>query len=101
MNNQVTVETLLKVFISEVVECIKTPSQVDENSYVNSEPKYFEMRVRTQVGGSYWALRGISSQVFNHGDAVHFENRAQEFFHNHCRNVMDAYEGLNLPEYQD
>lgn len=101
MNNQVTVETLLKVFISEVVECIKTPTQVDENSYYNSEPKYFELRVRTQVGGAYWALRGISSQVFKHSDSLEFEKRSQEFFHTHCRNIMDAYEGLNTPEYQD
>jgi hypothetical protein len=96
----IKVDTLLKVFIGEVVECIKRPCDVDKYAMAYNEPKTFEVRVATQVGGAYWSLRAVSSQL-SYTESSEFENRANEFFHTHCRNIMDAYEGLDTPEYQD
>jgi len=85
--------TLLRAFISEVIECVKQPEQVDEYAMSYCEPKRFEVRVTTQVGGAYYALRAVATQL-SYADSAEFENRANDFFHNHCRNIMDAYEGL-------
>jgi len=91
---------LLKAFISEVIECVRTPDQVDKYAMAYNQPKSFEVRVTTQVGGAYYALRAVSTEL-SYTEAGEFEKRANEFFHNHCRNIMDAYEGLDTSEYQD
>lgn len=96
----ITSKTLLSAFISEVVECVKKPEHVDKYASSYSEPKIFEVRVTTQVGGAYWALRAVSNQL-SCAESNEFEKRAQEFFHAHCRNIMDAYEGIDVTEYQD
>mgnify|MGYP001205369736 CR=1 FL=1 len=97
----ITLENMLNSFASEVVECVKRPKDVDDYSTSYCEPKRFEVRVRTQVGGAFWALRAVSSHL-SYSDANEFENRAQEFFHNHCKNIMDLHDGLEFnSEYQD
>jgi hypothetical protein len=96
----ITLENMLQAFASEVVEWVKRPKDVDEYSTSYNEPKTFEVRVRTQVGGAFWALRSISSDL-SYAEANEFERRCQEFFHNHCKNIMDLHDGVKTPEYQD
>jgi len=96
----ITVKTLLRAFISEVVEDIVRPEDVDKFSVSYDQPKKFEPRVSCKVGGAYWALRAVCREL-SYSDAREFETRTQEFFHQHCKNIMDAYDGLDLSEYQD
>lgn len=96
----ITVKTLLSAYISEVVEDIVRPEDVDKYSVAFNEPKTFEPRVTCKVGGAYWALRAVCREL-SYDDAKEFEARSKEFFHQHCKNIMDAYDGLDLSEYQD
>lgn len=96
----ITVKALLRAYISEVAEDIVRPEDVDKYSVAFSEPKTFEPRVSSKVGGAYWALRAVCREL-SYSDAKEFETRSQEFFHRHCKNIMDAYDGLDLSEYQD
>ena len=96
----ITAKTLLRAFISEVVEDIVRPEDVDKFSVSYDQPKKFEPRVSCKVGGAYWALRAVTREL-SYAEAGEFDKRAQDFFNQHCKNIMDAYDGLDISEYQD
>jgi len=96
----ITVKTLLGAFISEVVEDITRPEDVDKYAVAYNEPKTFEPRVSCKIGGAYWAIRHVAREL-SYDQARDLETRMQEFFHTHCRQIMEAYEGIDTPEFQD
>lgn len=96
----ITLKTILHAYISEVVEDIVRPEDVDKYAVSFNEPKTFEPRVSCKIGGAYWALRAVC-RALPYEESREFETRSQEFFHKHCKNIMDAYEGMDIPEYQD
>lgn len=96
----ITVKTLLSAFINEVVEDISKPEHVDQYACAFNEPKTFEPRVSCKIGGAYWAIRHVARDL-SYDQSRELETRMQEFFHSHCRQIMDAYEGLDTPEFQD
>jgi hypothetical protein len=94
-----TIETkdLLKVFISEVTENIRTIGDVEEYSRCASEPKFYELRTRNTIGGAYWALRALSIQLpYAEGNA--FVRAMDTFFDQHCKAIVEAYETIGGEE---
>lgn len=96
----ITSKTLLGAFINEVVEDITKPEHVDKYAVAYNEPKTFEPRVSCKIGGAYWTIRHIARDL-SYSEQNDLEKRMQDFFHRHCVQIMEAYEGLDIPEFQD
>lgn len=90
-------QDMLKVWMSEVQASMNTVADVEQYSFSCSEPAYYEVRVPTQIGGAYWAIRSLGNQL-GYDDHKNLVRAMDEFFNRHCKNIVEAYELIKVLE---
>ena len=89
----ITSKEMLKVFITEVTENIRTPDAVEEYSRCTSEPAFYELRTTSTIGGAYWAMRSLSLHL-SYTEGNTFVRAMDTYFDKHCKAILEANETI-------
>jgi len=90
--NDITKESILGAFMHEVLESIEKVEDVQKQTTAWSEPKVYEPRVNSRVGGCFWGLIHVARGLDSYSEKHWFEERAKAFLDRHCKNVIETYE---------
>lgn len=88
---------MLKVFITEVSDVIRNEADVEQHAFTASEPKYYEVRTSTQIGGVYWTLRSLSIN-FSYTEGNNFVRALDTYFDKHCKSIIEVNEMIGGEE---
>lgn len=90
--NDITKESILDAFVHEVLESIEKAEDVQKQTTAWNEPKVFEPRVNSRVGGCFWGLVYVARGLESYAEKQWFEQRAKAFLDRHCKNLIETYE---------
>ena len=76
--------SIRKTFVDMVCSEIDSVERVEENACCCDH--YYNIRVQSYVGGTFYALQRIATYNNLYG----FNAFAEKFFHNHCENIMTS-----------
>ena len=93
----ITSKDMLKVFITEVSDNIRTIRDVEQHAFTNCEPNYYEVRTSTQIGGVYWTLRALSIN-FSYNEGNDYVRAMDTYFDKHCKAIIEANEMIGGEE---